>query len=309
MSLKPPYSRFGGKREVADVIWKGFGVVNQYVEPCYGGGAVHLSRPLHFDCVEVINDVDLLLVNFWRSLKLFPEQVIEHAIHPSSEVDLIARNNWLHNTRNDWKEKFCKDPEFCQPKYAGWWVWGASIWLGHGFCDRVVKARLPTIGQSGRRGILRGETPDISKYLNALSFRLVRTQIACGDWSRVLTPGATTMHSGGKIAVFLDPPYAVKRTSELYSHDDEIVSRKVRRWAIDNGDDSKFRIVLAGYVEEHDKHMPIGWRRHFYAGPSSYQSANSAKEGKGNNENRRKECLWFSPHCVPPRQGLFANRK
>jgi hypothetical protein len=27
------------------------------------------------------------------------------------------------------------DPDFCDPKAAGWWVWGCSAWIGSGWCS------------------------------------------------------------------------------------------------------------------------------------------------------------------------------
>jgi len=305
-SLKVPYIYFGGKSRVAHVVWEGLGKIEQYVEPCLGSGAVLLARPLHFKCREVANDIDLLLTNFWRSLSLKPDQVIRHAQSPCNEIDLIARNNWLVNTQNDWRQKFVDDPEYCEPKHAGWWVWGASIWLGQGWCKRLVGKALPRL--SGQGGIHRFSVDSIEDYLMGLSRRMFRVQIACGDWNRVVTPGATTVSNNGVVGVFLDPPYDDPgRSAGLYRHDNQIVSKRMRCWAVNNGDDPKFRIVFAGYFDQHDDKFPENWRRYQYTGPSSYQTTASAAQGNGNNLNRKKECLWFSPHCVQPKRGLFTH--
>ena len=45
MTLKSPFPYFGGKRKVADEIWRRFGAVANYVEPFFGSGAVLLARP------------------------------------------------------------------------------------------------------------------------------------------------------------------------------------------------------------------------------------------------------------------------
>jgi hypothetical protein len=27
------------------------------------------------------------------------------------------------------------DPDYCEPRTAGWWAWGACLWIGSGWCD------------------------------------------------------------------------------------------------------------------------------------------------------------------------------
>jgi hypothetical protein len=73
--LKSPFPYWGGKRKVAAEIWKRFGVVDNYVEPFFGSGAVLLGcpRPAH---TETVNDADGLLSNFWRALRDEGEHVM-----------------------------------------------------------------------------------------------------------------------------------------------------------------------------------------------------------------------------------------
>lgn len=44
MTLKAPFPWFGGKSRVADVVWRAFGNVPNYVEPFFGSGAVRVRR-------------------------------------------------------------------------------------------------------------------------------------------------------------------------------------------------------------------------------------------------------------------------
>jgi DNA adenine methylase len=72
MPLSPPFPWFGGKRRVADIVWKALGDVPNYVEPFAGAAAVLLARPDSHEWArhtETINDKDGLLVNLWRALK------------------------------------------------------------------------------------------------------------------------------------------------------------------------------------------------------------------------------------------------
>ena len=49
---------FGGKFKIADVVWRSFGVVKNYVEPVCGSCAVLLAAPWPADRIETVNDVN-----------------------------------------------------------------------------------------------------------------------------------------------------------------------------------------------------------------------------------------------------------
>lgn len=137
MGMKSPYPFFGGKSRVADVVWAALGDVDLYVEPFFGSLAVLLARP-YYDCEkhhEIVNDIDGFLVNFWRAIAHDPDAVAYYADYPVTEYDLTARHLWLVNQKHELVEKLLVDPDYYDPKIAGWWVWGQSAWIGSGFCS------------------------------------------------------------------------------------------------------------------------------------------------------------------------------
>ena len=72
--VRAPFPWFGGKRRVADVVWRAFGVdVPNYVEPFAGSLAVLLGRPGGAGKIETVNDLDRYLANFWRAVTADPE--------------------------------------------------------------------------------------------------------------------------------------------------------------------------------------------------------------------------------------------
>lgn len=166
--LVAPFPYFGGKRRIAAEVWRRFGSVRSYVEPFFGSGAVLLGRPAPFGGVETVNDIDGLLCNFWRATKADPAGVAEAADWPVSECDLTARHLWLVERRESITEALCGDPEWYDVRAAGWWAWGASAWIGSGWCSgdgpwvreggRVVrgsagqgvKRQLPHLGDAGQ---------------------------------------------------------------------------------------------------------------------------------------------------------------
>jgi hypothetical protein len=324
-TLKAPFPWFGGKSKVADLVWDRFGNVPNYVEPFFGSGAVLLARP-HAPKTETINDADCLVANFWRALQNDPDGVARYADSPVNEADQHARHLWLVNN-SGFQERMKTEPDYFDPKVAGWWVWGQCIWIGSGWCSTAGKGvhrQLPHLGDAGK-GVhrqlphlgdagkdlasldptslddpfiasdLTSATPErefIASYLGKLAQRLRRVRVCCGDWSRVCGPSPTFTH--GVTGVFLDPPYAAEadRNETLYAVDDLAIAHIVREWAIENGDNRELRIALCGYEGEHQ--MPDSWRCIAWKAKGGYGSQGNAR----GRDNANRERIWFSPHCL-----------
>jgi len=316
LALKSPFPYFGGKSRAAHLIWDRFGDVANYVEPFAGSLAVLLLRPTAPQ-TETVNDADGLLANFWRSIKLSPAETADHADWPVNEADLHARHLWLIGHRESMTESLMSDPEWHDPKAAGWWVWGICQWIGGGWC-RVRDMQIPHLGNAGRgvhrqRPHLGGDsgaagagihasafdrkTGGIFDYFQALSARLRHVRVCCGDWSRVTGPSVT--HKHGITGVFLDPPYSAKRARELYAKDCLRVAADAREWAIAEGDNPLMRICVAGYEGEHQ--FPDNWQCVKWKPRGGFDGQNRDRD----NNNRDLERLWFSPHCLKP-MTLFA---
>ncbi len=151
--LKAPFIWFGGKRRVAREVWSALGDVDNYVEPFAGSLAVLLGRPHNLTDgrrrAETVNDADMYLANFWRALAGDPESVAAHCDWPVNEADLFARHLWLVNGgRATMQRGLEADPDFFDPKIAGWWCWGLNAWIGSGWCSgtgpwRVASGDIP----------------------------------------------------------------------------------------------------------------------------------------------------------------------
>lgn len=350
--LKAPFPWFGGKSRVADLVWDRFGNVPNYVEPFAGSLAVLLARP-HDPKNETVNDLDAYLSNFWRALAADPEAVAYHADWPVNEADLHARHQWLVD-RADFRERMLTDPEFFDPKIAGWWVWGISQWIGSGWCSKPewrgrgngsrvargihrqqpvenvwrkrprtdsvgVITKRPHLGRGERgigtkrisgdggasgRGIFSSYANDpagafpLLDYMAALSERLRRVRVCCGDWKRILGPSPTTKI--GLTGVFLDPPYSVEERSDIYNEESRDVAKEVRAWALQHAGDPDLRIALCGYDGEHA--MPDSWECVAWKANGGY--ANQKRAASRGKANAHRERIWFSPSCLRP--GLFS---
>ncbi len=321
MTVKAPFPWFGGKRRVADVAWKALGRdVPNYIEPLAGSLAVLLNRPGGAGKIETVNDLDCDVANFWRGVMLSPDAVAAAADWPVNEADLHARGVRMIETLPAHRERMHSDPDYFDAERAGWWCWGQSTAIGGNWMNsKGSKAlprvcgwvsgngmhALPAIGHSGR-GVHSPERAALKDWFGALAHRLRRVRVASGDWSRVLS-GAVTGASNSlrnmgmnPCGVFLDAPYGPGRAAGCYAEDSMTVAADVCAWAIEHGDDPHFRIAMCGYAGEHE--LPDTWREFAWKAQGGHANRNA------DNNNRERERIWFSPHCLPlevVQPGLF----
>lgn len=172
-TLAAPFPYFGGKALACETVWQALGDPVNYVEPFAGSAAMLLGRP-GIGKIETINDADGFVANFWRAIADDPDTVAQHADWPCNEVDLFARHSWLVRQTQNLTQRLHADPEWYDPKIAGWWCWGACNWIGSGWCSgtgpwvhdgetivdsrqlphlaagRGINRQLPHLGNSGR---------------------------------------------------------------------------------------------------------------------------------------------------------------
>lgn len=150
-ALRAPFPWFGGKRRVADVVWRAFGPqVNNYVEPFAGSLAVLLARPGGAGKIETVNDVSRYVSNFWRAVAADPDAVAAQCDWPVNEADLHARHRWLVDQLPRLREQMHADPDFYDAKIAGWWVWGICQWIGGGWCAEPNNRKHPKLDGIGK---------------------------------------------------------------------------------------------------------------------------------------------------------------
>jgi len=138
-------------------------------------------------------------------------------------------------------------------------------------------------------------TPGLYDWFRQLSERLRRVRVVCGDWSRVC--GGDWQDDRGTCGIFFDPPYSAEagRDPTIYQEESLTVAHEVREWCRARGDRKTYRIVLAGYIEEHESLQDDGWTVYRWSAHGGF-----ANRGNGKTKgaiNRHKEALFFSPHC------------
>ena len=307
--LRAPFPYFGGKRTIADTVWRAFGRPRQYIEPFCGSAAVLLSAHEPAS-LEVIGDVNGFVANFWRAVVAQAEEVARWADYPVSHLDLGARHVWMMGERDRLGAEL-QDPNHPgDAKIAGWWLWGQCSWIGSGFCEwagkvphisdagRGIQAtgKVPHLSNAGRGIQATGQIPHLGdagmggyepltsggrvamRWLRLLAERMGRVRVVHGAWDRCLN----NHYGKNETAVFLDPPY--KAYERLYGPGQSLVAADVEVWAREN---AGLRVVLCGHRGDYD--LP-GWATHEWdRGKATYSGGTTTAE----------ECLWFSPACIP----------
>ena len=303
MATKAPFPWFGGKSKAAELIWSRLGSdCRNYVEPFLGSAAVFLGRPTDFSGWVTLNDLDGHIVNFWRSVKFSPDKTALAAANPVFEADLHARHLKLVGNESRLAARLMADPQYHEPELAGWWAWGACVWIGSEWCSgkgpwhaepdkkgidsftkgnggKGVNRKLPHL--DGGKGVTEQKLEWVRQWFVELQDNFREARIACGSWDRIMSP--LTMTRNGVCGVVLDPPYS--QTDSVYSKDSSTVSGDVRKWCIENGDNTKLRIALCGHAGEHEQLESMGWKVETWAKGGGYQGADD------------RERIWFSPHC------------
>ena len=321
--LRSPFVYPGGKSSPAACVWERFGNISVYVEPFFGTGAVLFGRDPVMG-LEIVNDYNDMICNFWRAIKFDPDAVAKYVDWPAIESDKHARAYWLleQSRKTSLRERLEGDIDYCDPKMAGYWVWVVSQYIGmtaytsFGTGPWVVKKKdgdrclvfkkranvgisrqLPLLRQ---RFLTKQSNAAIHEWFNCLSDRLRNVVVGCGDWTRVCggrdgnSLYSITPERGSVCGIFLDPPYsAAADYTPVYTDNDLKLANAVRNWAVAHGDDSRFRIALCGYEDEYK--MPASWDKYEWQAWGGWSNlANVETQAK---KNRFRERIWFSPHC------------
>lgn len=150
-------------------------------------------------------------------------------------------------------------------------------------CFKGVSA---TRSRHGRTALaLRARSNALQRYFRRLQAELRDVIVCCVDWTRVVTP--CVLGDRGVAGVFLDPPY--KQFGKCYGrYHDEMISARVRAWAINHAHDERLRIILCEYESAFD--MPDDW---------SVYRWDHDKGMSNSNRNAGRERVWCSPGIKP----------
>lgn len=276
--LRSPIRWFGGKGMVAKKIIALFPPHRTYVEPFGGGASVLFAKKP--SPVEVYNDIDSGLVNFFRVLR---DPAKFERFHQLVALTPYSREEYY----------------FC---YEVWESHEDDVERAHLWYTRIRQSFSGDFGGGWSSIIIgssRGMAGTVSKYLSAIELlpaiatRLQRVQIEHVDWRRILERYDTE-----DTLFYLDPPYVLEtRRGTRYAHELTIADHHelVQQLLALIG-----KAVLSGY--QHSAYEPLekaGWSRHDYPTVSHAAGHTRATKilgpGSGKRMQSRVESVWVKP--------------
>lgn len=183
--MKTPITYYGGKQTLAPEIVKLFIDHTLYCEPFCGGAAVFFMKPKESSTVEVLNDTNQELINFYRVCQndfVSLEKEVRISLHSRR---LFTDASVIYN-----------NPHMFSELKRAWAVWVLSV---QGFASIL----------DGSWGYDKANRTTSKKIMNKrdsfteeLAYRLQEVQLECTDALRIIN----SRDSSGAL-FYCDPPY------------------------------------------------------------------------------------------------------
>lgn len=257
---------YGGKQTTAEAIVALLPPHDAYVEPFAGGLAVLLAKPPEH--MEVVNDIDGDLVNFWRVLRDHPEDLIT-----ACEATPHSRSELLETRR----------------------IEGDDIERARRVWVQLTQGRSATLRSSGTgwRHYLTpatGAGSSMPMYLDGYRRRLAPAAERIRNVTLECRPALEVIAAYGHpgTVLYVDPPYlGSARNSVGYKH--EMTSEADHIELLEALLATPAAVVISGYESELYDAMLTGWEKHVMA--TRTQNA------------ERTEVVWSS---APDHSALFS---
>lgn len=289
-----PFPYFGGKASLSETLCRLLPLHETYVE-VFGGAASLLLSKLPSP-IEIYNDLDSALVNFFRVLR---DPARSRKLKKLLELTPYAREEY-DECRVGWKQ--CSDEVEAARQ---WFVVARSS-----FSARAAAS-------SGWKFTTKPDNNPARSFHNAVdglpafTQRLREVQIEHKDF-RELIP----LYDGPNTLLYCDPPYVPEARTPVRAYAHEMTSEDHQR-LLEMLCAAKSMVILSGYRSDRYDAMldRAGWQRIEcrVACHAAGRTRASGLQGKGavldQPAFRRTECIWRNPACVAAarQQSLFAS--
>jgi len=205
---RPAFRYHGSKWRLADWIIESFPPHECYVEPFGGGAGVLLQKPRSW--LEVFNDIDGAVVNFFRVLRERPDELIR-----AIELTPYAKEEWECAMREIQDDRLEAARQFYVRAYQN--RAGPTATQGHGWRRNKIAAR----SANGHKVPL--TTPAAVAFMDTtqlypIAGRLRGVQIEHDEALTIIK-----RYDGTGTLFYLDPPYPGSTRSpwarQVYSHE------------------------------------------------------------------------------------------
>lgn len=264
--LQPPFRYPGSKSRMLDSILPHIPYARGYVEPFGGSGAVLFSR--RPSKLEVFNDIDSGIVNFYRCMR---DPALFERLCDLLELTIHSREQWVEA-----KERFDKEDDSVMRAF----YWYYKTMYSFGALGRNFgRATAP----SANIGKIYERIPDFP----AIHYRLRNVQIECQDWHKILDD-----FDNEDTVFYIDPPYVECDTSVYKS----ILTRQQHADLIDHVFSLRGQAVVSGYanpIYDGQNWDDVITFDAFVAVAPTKNSAANHKDGITGERSSVKERLWI----------------
>ena len=271
-----PLTYFGGKGWLTGKIHHYMPPHKTYVELFAGSAKILFTKPP--SPIEVINDLDSGLINFFRVLR-DPEKYLKlqklAALTPYSREEFnYCRKHW-----EDYAEDVLQA-----------WAWFVAAW----------QARDGLFGCSWScetRAVGKRMAKNVSRWLSAIEYlpefhkRLLGVQVENQDFRKIIPK-----FDSPDTWFYADPPYVWStRSSGEYTHE---MSNSDHLDLVDLLLNLKGSCLLSGYPNSLYEPLELmGWKKEEHEiFCNSGKAIKSAGEGLKGTKPKRTECLWLNPN-------------
>jgi DNA adenine methylase len=273
-ALRTPVQYFGGKTILAPQIAAMLPAHEHYVEPFAGSLAVLLAK--HPSTHETVNDLDEVLVTFWRVLRTRPEEFIRACAltpHSRGEYQLAVPLDAVDELEI-----------------------ARQVWI------KLTQGRSGRLRRTGWRHYIApsGTSLGMPAYLEAYVDRMAPVVERLHNVSLECRPALDLIRRYGscpEVLLYVDPPYLGSTRGNDQAYRIEMRTEDEHRALAEALHACRAAVVLSGYASDlYDRELYPGWDRHTMA------SGTGQGEGWGN----RVEVLW-SNRPLGQQLGLFAH--
>jgi DNA adenine methylase len=180
--MKPPVTYYGGKQLMLRHLLPNIPAHNTYVEPFFGGGALFFAKePSH---VEVINDLNRFVVNFYEQCKI-----------NFDELQLLVQAT--PHSRAAYRDALVMydAPHLFSDVRKAWAFW---MLTNQGYCGKIGTWGYGTASNERERSLHHKR----ENFVTDIRDRLERTQVDCTDALYVIE-----LRDRTNTFFYVDPPY------------------------------------------------------------------------------------------------------
>lgn len=262
--MRPPFSYYGGKARIADWVISHFPPHEVFVDLFGGAANIVLNKPPVR--LDVYNDLDSQIVNFFRVLRERTEEFIQ-----AVELTPYSREEF------DRARKDGDNPDDFERARRFFVLMKMSSYPGR--VERCSWRWKNTTRQRGNEFIDAWRNTD---YLASIAGRFKCIQIENSDYRKALE-----RYDGAGTLFYADPPYLHTtryKKGNARGYTEELDSPEAHREIAQRLGEVQGMTLVSGYQSPLYDEIYAGWQR-------------AETTTRDSNQNERVECLWISPNA------------